>query len=278
LVLTEWPESGFTMRNSLVPFGYERELFHVRANGTSFYSPTQPFPYEPKAGVGDTGILAKFVAACHKAGIGCFIYWNTNLNINLTDTHIGNLTSAQQEKVIAYNCLALQELLTNYPGLDGIWCDMAGPFAPGSYQRYYNAMKAINPNFIVIGNGNFASAYPRDVATVEERFVTGGQATGYQSTAYQFSPGGYMSQEVIGNPYNPYDYWYEVPDSCPVQPVNAPVPPYGPYVKRFAQPLADYQSFYNTVKPYNCRFLHNMLIGADGQLVQANLDYLDALT
>ena len=260
-LITAGNETGFDLFSCKTNYNMQRIPLPTRTNGTQFYSPTQPFPYCPRAGVGDTNVLENFCREMRNVGIEPGIYFNATLNINLTDIHIGytqQLQATRQEQVVDYDCRRIQEILRRFK-IKIMWCDLVGPQVNNLFGRIYNAIKSIDPDCVMVGNG--AGAYlGGDVQSTEEYVIYGG------SVAYQTRLRNNLQipQEIVLTPHGANSQWYEVDDQCPVQP---------PYVKNLFDPVSKVQTMVGNARQYGCPLLVNMFVNRDGTLFQPDKDF-----
>jgi hypothetical protein len=264
---TIYNEEGFLMYESEVTAPNMQPI----AMGNGLTSPQRPIPYHV-TGSADKNVVPKFMNEFRSRGIEAGFYINIALNYNLwSDKHVINIPNAQrQEEMIQYNCLILQEIVRKFdPAF--LWLD-AGPTNSAMMQRWYNAIKSINPACVVVcnnaGNMDLAVQYPYDVQSCEEYSVYSGNKS-YRSN-YRMYNGElvYIGQEICGTPYGINSEWYDWS--------NVAYPfPHQPLLQR--SDLTQYQSIVSLSRQYKRPFLAGVLINRAGVIITYNLDYLDRI-
>ena len=271
-VITMGNEFGFQLYETKVPYRFAQiPMTGTRTNGTTAMSPCNPFPYCVKPGIGDVSLIDRFCVAMRKRGIEPVPYMNMTLNMNIGDRHTGNGQPAQRvQDIINYNAELVQEYLLRFK-FKYLWWDVCavGPgISPAAYQKWYNAVKSIDPTCMVLGNAigtTDFSFYPYDLQSTEAMYpnvasVAGNRFRLHAGTNYQIPQE--MVETPIGNAGASIYQWYYTPPAAPVQ---------ASYAQNTVRPLADMQALTNSARTNGCPILWNMCVDAAGVMIPANV-------
>jgi hypothetical protein len=262
-VLTVVNEFGFCLFPSQADYNMSPTTL-----STGQQSPYRPYPYSVAANPGnDQTIVDSFVYLMRERGIEPIPYVCLFTELNLADGATTNLSGTRLAEFENYYSRVLQELVVKYD-FNYVWLDYAGAMPAGTCQKFYNAVKSIDPTVAVVGNAigetDFAK-YPYDLASIEEYAVYGGN-TSYQLTTQ--AHGGttyYCPREIVATPYGTHSQWYDYDTEVLLDP---------PYPLLVKQTVGEFQGIVDAARAYACPFLAAMLVTRDGRLLQDNLDFL----
>lgn len=222
-------------------------------------------------------IVDRYVREFTSRGIRVGMYFNLEWNWNgVPSGGISTQSSGYKTEIYNYYALIAQEVMRKWPDIDMFWLDY-GPAETTFRQKMYNAIKSINPNALVVGNGMGTTDfqhYPYDVQSTEEYFILTNGSTAYQTTSRtNGSTTYYVPQEGIFTPRSQFSEWYYVDDTCPLQPVVSPFDGSTPFVKDQYQSVSTSQGLVNSLRTYTCPVVANMIADRYGVLVPAALDH-----
>lgn len=208
-------------------------------------------------GHADQDILEKFCVAMRNVGVEPYFYYNICLNWNVqgafTPIHItfGAFGDNRRAELVKFWCLQLQELAMRYK-VRYLWLDAYIALDPSEHQAFYDAVKAVNPDCMVVLNMGPATTffnYPGDAMSFENYVVDNPSYTMYKSinkvvggTTYKIGQEFIASPQTVTSPHN----WYNYDQYCVVQPPN-------PNLVLLSQEVM--QSYADSAKLYNVNYL-----------------------
>lgn len=231
----------------------------------------------------DVLLLDKFVAACVKHGIEPMFYVGMGADSNLAGISMWDpaIPTDRRQAFIDYRCKILQELARKFPRVKYYWIDMADGYMvqnnPEAVQRFYNALKSINPDLTFIGNvagEHLFERFPYDIQSTEEYAIFDGNDVYKRKISYHDGVGYPIGQEIVATPYD-FSFWYYIDDLCPVQP-GIDYDGQTQIVKMRAQAPSLFQSIIDKARDEKIPFTHCMMTNRNGVLVQELLDYVGA--
>lgn len=273
-MLTVINEYGFKLWPSKTPYNMEQISMNL---------PTGPFtsPYYPEYSVlpdyADTAIVAKFVTEFRARGIEPVFYINSVNDYNILGGWIprDGVTAQRQNEWINYMCRLMQEMIIRF-GVKYLWIDYGAAIPADIPQRYYNAVKSVDPGCMIIGNvGGDASflRFPYDIQSHEEHALDLG------STAYQSSSrthGGvtyYIPQEIISTPYRDMSQWYYYCIGVDYLPTVSPYTNQPPWYNLEATSISYFQGLANVAYTHNVPLMVAVLVDCNGNMLQSNLNF-----
>jgi len=270
---TEW---CYDLTRTNVKINLTPRQIPTRPNGRTFLTPAYPDGYgvqqSPKA---DQYMLDRLSAGCKQRGIRLGLYYNTvNDLVNcdgytfLTNSVTGFTNGVVgvpldvQEASVDFWARKMQEDMYRY-GIDILWLDYGGPLPENmipewARQKYFNAIMSVNEKATVVINcmGRPDELGPGHVVSMEEYFYKYGNKR-FPDTPYYTYRGQqyYLAKELCDAPY---DRFYLFPGASLDQ-----------------HPRAQVQAVIDYCHQQQCPYLPTILINADGELFQQDIDYLN---